>query len=71
MTDVPIPLPRARLADRDTVAAKIIRFTLNAPVHIVLIGTIMMLVACGILAAVCSVHIGPHLENRHAGTIPF
>jgi alpha-glucoside transport system permease protein len=38
VTDVPIPMPRARLVDRDTVAAKIIRFTLNAPVHIVLIG---------------------------------
>jgi alpha-glucoside transport system permease protein len=37
MAEVAIPAPRPRLAERDTFAAKIIRFTLKAPVHIVLV----------------------------------
>jgi alpha-glucoside transport system permease protein len=37
MTDAAIPVPRPRLSERDTIAAKVIRFTLNAPVHIALV----------------------------------
>jgi alpha-glucoside transport system permease protein len=37
MAEVAISQPRPRLSERDTVAAKIIRFTLRAPVHLVLV----------------------------------
>ena len=37
MTDAAVPVPRVRLSERDTVAAKLIRFTLRAPVNIALI----------------------------------
>lgn len=37
MTDAAIPVPHPRFSERDTVAAKVIRFTLHAPVHVVLV----------------------------------
>jgi len=37
MTDAAIPVPRPRFSERDTIAAKVIRFTLKAPVHIALV----------------------------------
>ena len=38
MADVALEQPRARFSERDTFSARAVRFSLKAPIHLILVG---------------------------------